>query len=95
MDGMDICSNEPYFYVFIQLERTHEPCVPTYQSWADWCVKWLMEWATRMHVGTHGPCVRSNACAYPLKKPYICISFTLDGRASRASLHAKAGFCAV
>lgn len=29
MDGMDICSNELCFCVFIQLERTHEPCAPT------------------------------------------------------------------
>ena len=32
MDGMDICSNGPCFCVFIQLERTHEPCTPTCRS---------------------------------------------------------------
>ena len=40
-----------------------------------------------MHVGTHGPCVRSNAYAYSLKKTYICVSLTLDGHTDRASPH--------
>ena len=35
-----------------------------------------------MHVGTHGPCVRSINHA-------ICFQFPLSGRTSRASLHAS------
>ena len=47
-----------------------------------------------MHVGTHGLCVRSNGHVYPLKKPYIYVSFTLGGRTDRTSLHSRIGHVA-
>ena len=46
------------------MERTHEPCVPTYPHRPYECVKWLTGRANRMHVGTHGPCVRSKHHVY-------------------------------
>ena len=47
-----------------------------------------------MHVGTHGPYVCSNGHMYSLKKPCICVSFTLDGRTNRASPQWRIGHVA-
>ena len=62
------------------MERTHEPCVPTCLSWLYWYAKWLRWKAARVHVGTHGSCVRSKRWVHSLQQPCYLLSNPLRGR---------------
>ena len=59
--------------------RTHGSCVRFYFSWQV-SSKQVNQLIAAQHVGTHGPCVRSNNHAFTL--PFI-----LSERTNRASLH--------